>query len=363
MATIKRSSVYTLDHLPGRSFQHRGQEWLYFSGTAYLGLARHPEFREHLQAGLLRYGANFGGSRRSNMQLDIFARAEAHLAAWLDLPAALTVSSGSLAGQLLVKYLQTRGICLFSPNIHPALIPDQGERFMGSMEAWIELVGCTDFPPDQDVFLLSSSLDALYARRLDFSWLAELPADRSYYLVLDDSHGLGVLGDEGRGIISELPRLGHISYLLVSSMGKALGIPGGLIAGPEALIADLWESPFFGGASPIIPAYLHALLESTDLIRQQWQKLMQLIVRFSNQVSDTGLFRHLEGHPVFQVLDPELAPFLEAHRVLISSFPYPREEDPVVSRIVLHAAHRPADIEKLITLIRQFSQAKKSRTT
>ena len=51
----------TLDHLPGRSLTSEGKEWLYFSGTAYLGLAWNPTFLAYLHEGIQRYGANFGG--------------------------------------------------------------------------------------------------------------------------------------------------------------------------------------------------------------------------------------------------------------------------------------------------------------
>ena len=73
-----------LDHLPGRSLNYKNEEWLYFSGTAYLGLTHHPEFHIHLREGLKRYGANFGGSRLSNMKLSVFQEAEVFLAEWLE---------------------------------------------------------------------------------------------------------------------------------------------------------------------------------------------------------------------------------------------------------------------------------------
>lgn len=345
--------MFDLDHLPGRSFRNAGKKWLYFSGTAYLGLAHHPAFQQHLHDGLLRYGANFGGSRLSNMRLSIFEAAEQLLAEWLNQEAVLTVSSGSLAGQLLIKYLQEQGDCYFSPSIHPALSGSQ-PIFKGSLLEWQNFILQEEFSTSKPVYLLSSSMDALKANVIDFNWLKHLDPSRKYYVVIDDSHGLGVLGEDGQGIITQLPSFAHIEYILIGSMGKALGTPGGLIAGSRTLIQALWQSPFFGGASPIIPAYLYAFINSQEIIRSQRKALRFNIANFKHGINSYTGFRHILEHPVFHVDDAQIGPYLQGEEILISAFPYPSEQDPIVSRIVINASHESADIEKLSTLIQRF---------
>lgn len=344
----------TIDHLPGRNLHYQGQEWLYFSGTGYLGLAKHPRYLAALHAGLEKYGGNFGGSRRSNLQLAIFAEAEAFLAEWLGAEAVLTSSSGSLSGQLLIKLLEREGQCYYSPAIHPALI-GTGHPYPGSYQDWIEMICQHPFPKDQPVFLLTSSLDPLTAELYPLDWVHRLKPDRKYYLIIDDSHGLGVLGPKGKGIIEFLPKAAQVEYLLLSSMGKALATPGGLIAGSRSTIQELWKSPFFGGASPVIPAYLYAFMQSRDLIRTQQARLQANIRFVEQQIQDMTRFSHIEGHPVFHLKVPRLAARLQEHQVLLSSFPYPSEKDPLVHRIVINAAHTPGDLEKLTTLINQIA--------
>lgn len=342
-----------IDHYPGRSIQVRGAEWLHFSGTAYLGLADHPLYQEKLMEGIRRYGANFGGSRRSNLQLDVFAEAESYLADWLGVEATLTVSSGSLAGQLLIKYLEQDHLCDYAPSVHPALI-GQGHRFRGSQDEWAQYILDIEAHPRR--ILLSSTLDPLEARAYDFSWLSRLSPKNQNTLVLDDSHGMGVLGKDGRGTLSLLTQLKQVDYILHSSMGKALGVPGGLIAGKRDLIQALWESPFFGGASPIIPAYLYAFLQCRDLLSQQRKHLNQNIQFFTQVNPSPNAFRQIPGHPVFFVKDAQLADFLAQSQILISSFHYPSAQDPKINRIVLNAAHTTSDLEKLATLIGNYYQ-------
>lgn len=341
----------SINHYPGRSIQIDGQEWLHFSGTAYLGLADHPLYQEKLIEGIRRYGANFGGSRRSNLQLDVFAEAENYLAEWLGVEAVLTVSSGSLAGQLLIKYLEQKHICDYAPSVHPALI-GQGNRFRGSQKEWAAYILELEAHPNR--ILLSSTIDVLRARLYDFSWLPRLSPKNQTTLVLDDSHGLGVLGKGGRGTLAQLPELSQTNYVLLSSMGKALGVPGGLVGGRRELIEALWESPFFGGASPIIPAYLYAFLQCRTLLTEQRERLGRNI-RFFTQVNPKPeAFQQIPDHPVFFVKDPQLADFLAQSQMLISSFHYPTAQDPKISRIVINAAHRTSDLEKLATLIEDY---------
>ncbi|MEM6378224.1 MAG: aminotransferase class I/II-fold pyridoxal phosphate-dependent enzyme [Bacteroidota bacterium] len=342
-----------IHHLPGRTLKIGQTEWLYFSGTAYLGLAVHPIFQEKVIEGIRKYGLNYGGSRRSNMQLAVFIETEEKLADWLDVEAVLTVSSGSLAGQLLIKYLEQDHHCHYSPSVHPALL-GSGQIAKGTQSEWAEKIMDAAFLPSaQDVFL-TSSLDPLHGQAYDFSWLEKLSVKGFTHLVVDDSHGLGVFGPDGTGIRGRLPQNDHIELTILSSMGKALGVPGGLIAGKKELIQQLWDSPFFGGASPIIPAYLHAFLESQDLIQAQRSQLQRNIDFFQKSIAEVSYFQQIPQHPVFYFDDDRLRSFLQKEHILVSSFHYPSAQDPLVNRIVINAAHTQADMEQLIDLILKY---------
>ena len=87
----------TIDHLPSRTIQINGAEYLFFSGTSYLGMGHQPEFRAALMEGIDRYGTIFSASRNNNLQLKIYAEAEDFIAQWTDAEVALTVSSGFAA--------------------------------------------------------------------------------------------------------------------------------------------------------------------------------------------------------------------------------------------------------------------------
>lgn len=343
-----------LDHLPGRAFRQNGTEWLYFSGTAYLGMPHVPAFREAVVDGMARYGTNFGGSRRSNLRLAVFAEAEHALAHWIGTEAALTVSSGSLAGQLLVRFLQQQGPCHFAPNVHPALWPLDGRQRSETWAGWLEDIHHIKTVASAPVQLFCSSVDPLRATRVPFDWLQELPTDRTFRIVIDDSHGLGVLG-KGSGIYGILPSLSHVEYVVVGSLAKGPGLPGGAILGRQELVDALWRSPFFIGASPMVPAYLYAWLHSRELLYEQWLRLRKNVSWLEEHWPSKVAVRHQAGYPVFYLPDPKIAQALSAQQIMISSFPYPGPDDPVINRLVVNALHRKEDLEKLINQLTYHS--------
>ncbi len=113
-----------INHLPSRILHIDGAEKLFFSGTAYFGMGHQTAFRAALLEGLAHYGTVFSVSRNNNLQLDVYDEAENWLQKSCGSEAALTVSSGMLAGQILLKtYLADIPDANFIvfPKTHPAL--------------------------------------------------------------------------------------------------------------------------------------------------------------------------------------------------------------------------------------------------
>lgn len=345
--------MFTTDYLPGRIAQLNGENWLYFSGTSYLGMVQNNDFQNLICENIQQYGANFGGSRLSNLRFKIYEEAEQYLANWTGAEAALTVSSGSLAGQLAVKVLQNWGKFYFAPGVHPALF-EEGDYSESSFEQWAEYI-LNEAQQGKPMVLFSNTLDPLRAKSFDFNWLFQIPKETPLTLVLDDSHGLGVTGINGAGAFSTLQTPENVELIAVASLGKALAIPGGVILGSKNLIQNIWQSPYFGGASPVIPAYLAAFLDAGYLYHDARQRLFSNIQAFHDAVKTPGLFENFTDYPVFYTKINNLAEYLQTHKILISSFPYPTPQDERITRVVLNAAHTNADIDHLVNFIKTFT--------
>lgn len=349
--------MVTIDTLPGRTVKIEGEEWLYFSGTSYLGIGRHPEFQELLLEGIQQYGTHFGGSRHANIRLGIFEETEVYLARLVGAEAALTVSSGSLAGQLVVKVLQGTDKFYFAPGVHPALF-GEGDYSELAFDAWTDFVLNEAELYQENIIVFSNSLDPLHAKKFSFDWLWEFPKHINVTLVLDDSHGLGICGRDGAGIYSLLECPDNVELIVIGSMGKAWGIPGGLILGSQELIDTIWQTPYFGGASPVSPAYLHAFHRARNLYSECRDQLFANIEFFRRGIQQINLFETFVQYPVFYTSKNHLADFLAKKRVMISSFPYPTPQDDWITRVILSAAHTLTDVEHLVRLIEKFMDAR-----
>ncbi|MFD3000645.1 aminotransferase class I/II-fold pyridoxal phosphate-dependent enzyme [Pontibacter toksunensis] len=348
------------DHMPGRTLTLNGEEYLYCSGTSYLGISCNEAFRECLAEGMQQYGTNYSSSRRSNLQLKVYEETERYLAAYTGVEAALTMSSGFLAGQLLVQTLQGSGHFVYAPGTHPALwrsptdAPDAAQEF----EEWVDWL-LREMPAmqEQHIILFCNSLDPLQARNYSFDWLTSLPPEKQVTLVIDDSHGFGVTGKNGAGIYRQLQQVPHVRLVVVTSFGKAFGIPAGVILGNEKLISLLKTSPYFGGASPAVPAYLFAFSRCQSVFAEARQQLLFNITYFRERLERPEMFNFFEHYPVFSTHRESLCSFLQQNKVLISSFRYPTPNHEPVTRVILNSLHTQEDLQRLTDLINKFSAA------
>ena len=311
-------------------------------------MAQHPAFQELLREGLAAYGAHFGGSRKSNIQLAIFEEVEAYLAHLSGMESALVFSSGTLAGQVLLKALPEEVALSAAPGVHPALWGEGAVPGRERWEQWAEQAAEACQQPGPPLALLSNALDPLAVRAYDFSFLQNIQPRRRVLLIVDDSHGFGLRGPGGAGIFPSLSTLTHIECLGISSLGKACGIPAGAVFGPRPWIKRIWDGPFFGGASPAPAPYLHAFLRAGDLYAAQRQRLWEQVRYFLHRLPPQLPLRYLPDFPVFFSADETLSPSLEARGIILSSFRYPSAEDPVFTRIIINSLHTEADLEELL---------------
>jgi hypothetical protein len=98
----------------------------------------------------------------------------------------------------------------------------------------------------------------------------------------------------------------------------------------------------------MVPAYLYAWQQVRDAIQQQRQTLLQNIRWLEGHWPMTVPVQHQTAYPVFHLPEGGYAEHLHEHHILISAFPYPGPNDPVVERVVVNALHRPGDLEKLV---------------
>lgn len=342
-------SLFYLKSKLGRVITLDNKEFLYFSGTDYLGLSAHPDFQALVVEGFSELGMNHGLSRINNVRMTIFEEFENQFALGAGAEKALVWSSGYLAGQATLSYLlESTDYIFISPDTHPAILPEELQpKPKQSFAEWQREVieTCEQLKP-QKILILSNSVNPLNPEIYDFSWIAHLPRKHEYKLLLDDSHAFGVTGSGIYGNYAKWKYL-PVELFVTGSLAKGLGIPGGISLGLTFPIIDIANQRVFRGASPPPPAFLQAFVKSQLLYEVQRNKLMDNIQYFHTIAANLDALHYTSNFPIFVFDDNKWVKKLEDARIIVSSFPYPSPTDPWINRIVIAAYHTKGDLSLL----------------
>lgn len=357
------NETFHTDSLPGRTVTLAdGREFLWFSGTDYLGMGHDETFQAHLAEGFRRYGTHYGSSRNGRLRLAVYEEVETSLAGFVGAPAALVVSSGMWAGQLIMKSLENLNARFhYAPNVHPAL---WGQDYAPERDSWGEWFRKTfdrirGSEPEQPQVVCADSVGAPWVEEIELEMLSGmngLTYNRDLWMVVDDSHGLGIWSKHGLNSFEQLPNSKRVHTIMTASLNKALGVPGGVIFGDRDFIQELRQLPWFAGSSPAAPAYFYALQQNlvTGLYQKAHDNLLANIQYFTKKLSQPNLLESIENYPVFCSRDPKLYPYLLENQILTSHFSYPKPTDPPIVRLVITASHQKEDLDHLAEVLSNF---------
>lgn len=326
-----------------------GKTYLYFGGTAYLGIPQNKDFIEIYVNGIAKFGLNNGTSRKNNIQLGIYNDAESAAAERFKAEDALITSSGYLAAQLTVNALSSSGKVIYAPNTHPALWLDNPQEDSQSFLEWAgKTTALINTSRDKSWVLISNSMNNLFPELYNFDFLNQINPDKKIVLIVDDSHGIGV-NNNGMGIFSTLPKCPNIEIVVVASMAKALGLDAGIVLSSKKIIQQLKDTNIYIGASPPSAAGLYAFIRAEEIYKNAWGKLRQNYDLFKTEANLNWRFD--PQFPVVRYDEPDLSSRLMQKQILISSFPYPNINDKPLERVVLSSWHTEADILRLIAAL------------
>jgi 8-amino-7-oxononanoate synthase len=253
-----------------------GKAYIAFCSNDYLGLAGEPRLAEALAAGARRWGAGAGASHLVSGHYTVQRDLERRLAAFTGRERALVFPAGFMANCGIIPALAGRGDAIFADRLNHASLIDgmllsraDAHRYPHLDLAALERLLAASRAPTKLVVS-----DAVFSMDGDVAPLRELMtlAERfDAWLLIDDAHGFGVLGPQGRGALAEagLPGNAVESWRLiqVGTLSKAAGVAGAFVAGAEEVIEWLMQKTrtyLFTTGSP--PALAQALLASLDLV-------------------------------------------------------------------------------------------------
>lgn len=337
-----------IDSFPGRKIIVDGKTNLYFGGTAYLGLQTDTDFQNILIKNIKRYGSNYGASRNANVQLSLYKKAEEHLANIVESESSLTVSSGYLAGQLVVSSFNENDI-FYAPNTHIAMHQKGCSNYLTFTELNAAILKYLETKKTTPVVCIDS-IDFFGNNYPFFTELKKLPLDK-IILIADDSHGIGLPLNNGKGCYTLLKQLKPKELIVCASLGKGLAIQAGAVFASNQRINELQKKGLYGGASPATPASLATLIDAKKIYQKKQKKLKKRIEYFTQACDSLTKFSYMPLHPVFSFRDNAIQKHLETNNIIVTSFNYPEKESPIMNKIVLSAHHKKKDIELVANLI------------
>ena len=241
---------YELQSAQGTRVKVNGKPTLSFSSNDYLGLAYHPQLLAALQAGTQQYGLGAGASHLVSGHFSAHDELEQALAAFVGKPAALLFSSGYLANLGAVQALVGRSDRVFADKLNHASLNDamllsraQVHRYRhNDMAHLAQLLA----QPNSGRKLVIT--DAVFSMDGDLASLPELLAlceRHDAWLLVDDAHGFGILGEQGRGSLFHhraSSGLASPRIIYMATLGKAAGVSGAFIAAEQVVIDTLVQN-------------------------------------------------------------------------------------------------------------------------
>ena len=290
-----------------------GHELVNFCSNDYLGLASHPEVISAFKQGAEKFGVGSGASHLINGHSSAHHALEEELADFVGRPRVLLFSTGYMANLGVLSALVGSGDVVMQDRLNHASLIDAGLLSGSRCQRYLH----ADLESLQKYF---SKFEGKYGRRLivtdgvfsmdgDLAPLPELASiakQQDAWLMVDDAHGLGVLGDSGRGTIDYFKLNNEQVPILMGTLGKAFGTFGAFVAGSEALIETLIQqarSYIYTTALP--PAVAVATSASLRLLQSEdWRrkKLNDLVQRFRAGASELGLNLMESSTPIQPVL-------------------------------------------------------------
>jgi 8-amino-7-oxononanoate synthase len=328
---------------PDRIIKVDGVEYLYFGGTNYLGITTNPDFQNILFESIKKWGTGFGSSRNSNIKLSIYETAEKILAKNIGTEAALAVSSGMLAGKLVVEHLLNTTDAVFHfPDTHPALMSLSSLPIMEKGKLNPRIFDVTI----SKITVLTDAIPSLYVEPIDLGILLEIPKEKEITLVIDESHSFGIYGNEWQKVLEKE----NIKIIRIASLAKALGISGGVIAGDNDFISEIRNLNSFIGASGMNPAFLETYTNAQELYQSQKQKLKQNLDYIDQNFIHREGFAFHSSYPLIYFESEAVSKKLLENKIITTSFKYPTSSGKL-NRIVITSNHTSLDLEQLITQI------------
>ena len=372
VAYVKANDLYFYNQpveeiLPGMRVRVRGREMGMYASYSYLGLVNHPRINEAARQAVDKFGTGTNGVRSLAGTLTLHTELEETIADFKHAEAAITYSSGYATNLTVISTLMGRGDYVFSDKLNHASIVDgclmSGAEFRRFRHNDMDHLGglLRNAPPDVAKLVIADSVFSMDGDIIDLPKMLELCRQYNTWLMIDEAHSVGVLGERGTGI-EEYFGLGDVIDIKMGTLSKTIPSVGGYVAAKKDIITYLRHASrayIFSAALP--PAQAAAANEAFKVILDEpWriERLNQNTRQFIGGLKSMGFDTMLTETAIVPVLcgddDTAFAMTSEAQHNDVFVLPVVSPAVPeglARLRATVTAAHDPSEIERAMDVI------------
>jgi 8-amino-7-oxononanoate synthase len=289
---------HAMESQKGTMVRLGGKDVIMLSSNDYLGLSFHPKIIEASRAAILKWGTSTNGARISNGSRTYHLDLEAKLAAFLGREACHVHAAGYLSCMSAIATFAQKGDVIFADkNIHSCLWDGirltnaTVERFShNSPDDLREVIAATN--TDAPKLLVIEGVYSMEGHIARLPELAEIAEENGCFTVLDDAHGFGVLGRQGRGTVDSFGLNDKVD-VICGSMSKSLASIGGYVAASSEVIDYLRshskQTTFSAALSPAQAAAASAALDVMQTEPQHLERLWANTKKYKAILKNLGL--------------------------------------------------------------------------
>jgi 8-amino-7-oxononanoate synthase len=341
-----------------------GRPLINFCSNDYLGIAGDPRLVAAMQSAAAKWGVGAGAAHLVTGHTQEHHALEEELAAFTGREAALLFSTGYMANVGVITALAARGEVILQDRLNHASLIDGARQSDAGLHRYLhgDAADAARLLQNADGKVSLVATDGVFSMDGDIAPLTELAAlaaQHDAWLLVDDAHGLGVLGAQGRGTVEQAGLSAIQVPLLVGTLGKAFGSFGAFVAGTRDTIDVILQrarSYIYTTAMP--PAVAAATRASLKIvIEEDWrrEKLAHLIARFCRGAAQQGIPLMSSTTAIQPVLLPGAARCLAASQYLMEQgFWVSAIRHPTVPagaerlRVTISAGHSEAQVDALL---------------
>jgi 8-amino-7-oxononanoate synthase len=256
-----------------------GKTVLMFGSNSYMGLTDHPKVKEAAIAAIRKYGTGCAGSRFLNGTLDIHLACEEKLAQFVKKEAALLYSTGFQVNQGVISCLAGRGDYVILDKLDHASIVDGARLSFAEMLRFKhnDMSGLSRVletcPPDSGKLIVVDGVFSMDGDITNLPEIVNLATRHDALIMVDDAHGIGVLGEQGSGTASHFGLTDQVD-LIMGTFSKSLASLGGFVAGDASMIKYLkYQSRALIFSASMPPSNVAAVMAALEIIQSEPERI------------------------------------------------------------------------------------------